>query len=226
LAFTFDSTYSSKYVWRGYDVFGANGAYMPSLDIDLFGTGWSINVWSAIPLGSGSEALTEADYTFAYSTTLGKGEPSQVDLGANWIYYDFPKVNSKATPDTVEFGLGAEWPNLLGDTGLVPSVYFGMLDAARDNIGSEVDGNYATIALSYGFETLGLGWNVTGDVNYNDGLFGADHDWSHGTLSLSTGFDCGNFAVSPFVSYQQTFDDSVNTDSDELWGGVSASVSF
>ena len=44
LGFTFDNTYSSKYMWRGYDLFGANGAYMPSLDADLFGTGWSINV--------------------------------------------------------------------------------------------------------------------------------------------------------------------------------------
>jgi len=47
LGFVFYQTYSSKYMWRGYDVFGKNSAYMPSVDIDLFQTGWSFNVWAA-----------------------------------------------------------------------------------------------------------------------------------------------------------------------------------
>lgn len=226
LAFTFDTTYSSKYMWRGYDIFGENSAFMPSLDVDLFGTGWSFNVWSAWPLGSGSEDLAEIDYTFAYGTTLGEGEACQTDLGANWIYYDFPNVGNKFTPDTVEFGIGAEWPNVFGDSGLTPSVYFGMLDAAEDNVGFEVDGNYFSFALSYDFEAGGLGWNLSSDVNYNDGLFGSDNDWSHSTFTLSTSMDCGPVAVAPFVSYQWSFDDSVNSDGSEIWGGVSASMSF
>jgi len=229
LTFAFDQTYSSKYMWRGYDVFGENSAYMPSVDIDLFQTGWSLNVWAAVPMGSGSESLSELDYTFAYNTTFFEDEAHQADVTANWIYYDFYKANNTTTPDAVEFGVGMEFPNLLGDSGLTPSVYGATLDSAEDNVGGEVDGNYYTFALSYDFSCpqTEQEFNITADVHYNDGLFAADHDWSHSTYTLSTSYDVNGVSVSPFLSYQCTMEDSstsgVNPDSSELWGGVSMS---
>ena len=237
LAITFDNTYSSKYMWRGYDLFESNGAWMPSIDFDLWGTGWNVNVWSAVPLGSGSEELTELDYTFGYATTLFEEEMYQLDLGANWIYYDFPKANGSA--DTVEWGLGGELPNVFGDLGLVPSFYFGWLSAA-ENGATEVNedsgeteqvdiaGQYYSFGLSYDFEVMSQAFNIYSDVAYNGGLFGAPHGFSHTTVTLSTGWEFGMLSLTPFLSYQYTCETELNDDGDEneLWGGLSATLSF
>ena len=33
-----DLTYQSKYIWRGFDLFGDKSAIQPSIDLDLYGT--------------------------------------------------------------------------------------------------------------------------------------------------------------------------------------------
>lgn len=40
----FDVTYQSKYLWRGIDVFDDKSAVQPSLDLDLFATGFGLRV--------------------------------------------------------------------------------------------------------------------------------------------------------------------------------------
>ena len=60
--FTVDNEFSTKYMWRGFDLFDDHGAWFPSTDIDLseaLGEGWGFNVWGAQPIGSGSEDLTK-----------------------------------------------------------------------------------------------------------------------------------------------------------------------
>ena len=80
LAIDIDATYVSKYIWRGYDLFDDHAAFQPSMNLDIFDTGFSVNFWGSIPMGSGSNVhemvtdginmLQEYDYTFAYSTSL------------------------------------------------------------------------------------------------------------------------------------------------------------
>ncbi len=218
-----DNTYSSKYVWRGYDIFGENSAYMPSVDFTL-GAGFSLNVWAAVPLGSGSEALSELDYTVAYGTTVMEGETLHTDVSFNYIYYDFYKVGSATTPDTEEVGVGLSMPNILGGS-ISPSIYYGKL-YTNESVGFDVDGDYISVGLSGDVsvsDTIGL--SLAADINYNGGLFGADHDWSHMTFTASTSMEVGSVSLSPFATYQVSMDSSVNTE-DEFWGGVSTSFSF
>ena len=54
LGVTLDTTYVSKYVWHGYDIFDDHAAIQPSVAVDLFGTGLSVTVWGSIPAGTGS----------------------------------------------------------------------------------------------------------------------------------------------------------------------------
>ncbi len=62
---------------------------------------------------------------------------------------------------------------------------------------------------------------------YNDGVLGADHDWSHAVFGISTDFDLGqNFTLTPGVYHQITMDDSVNDDQDESWVTVGVSYRF
>lgn len=229
LGVTLDATWVSRYLWRGYDVFDDHASFQPSVDIDLFGSGFSVNAWAAIPMGSGYENLTEYDYTVAYGTTLFEEEVYALDLGINYIYYDFPKVNSRAIPDTQEVGVSVALPNLImiGDSALVPSYYVCKFWPSKSGVGFDVAGGYHTLGLSYDWTIPGTEQvlSLSTDVNYNDGLFGADHDWSHANLGISTSFNLDPFSVSPFLGYQISMDDSVN-DEDELIGGVSVSISF
>ncbi len=228
LGVALDATYVSKYLWRGYDLFDDHAAFQPSVDFDLFGTGFGVNVWGSIPMGSGNgiNAWQEYDYTLYYGTTLMEDETFAVDFGANYIYFDFPKLNSEA--DTQEFGVSAALPNLIavGELTLVPSYYVGKLWPTDSGV-SGVSGWYHSFALATDIAIPGTEYalSLSSDINYNDGLFGSDHDWSHMTFTAGTSFDVGPVSVGPFVAYQVSMDDSVN-DEDEFYGGVSVSYSF
>lgn len=229
LGVTLDTTYTSKYIWRGHDLFDDHAAIQPSVNWDIFDTGFSANVWGSLPMGSGSEDLTELDYTLAYGTTIFEDAPYAVDLGVNYIYYDFPKVNSRAIPDTQEVGVSVSLPNLieLGGIALAPSYYAGKLWPTDSDIGFDVAGGYHSFGLGCEIAVPETEWTVelSGDLNYNDGLFGADHDWSHATLGVAMNMELWRFAVRPFLNYQISMENSVNTE-DELYGGVSLAMEF
>jgi len=92
LGLTADMTLVTKYIWRGYDLFDDHGAYQPSINWDILDTGFSVNVWGSFPFGSGNENFKELDCTIAYGTSLFEDEIYAMDLGVNYIYYDFPRV--------------------------------------------------------------------------------------------------------------------------------------
>ena len=229
LGVTADMTLVTKYLWYGYDLFDDHGAYQPSINWDISDTGFSVNIWGSFPFGSGNEVFKELDYSVAYGTTLFEEESYAVDLGIKYIYYDFPRVGSRFVPDSHEVGVSVALPNLfkIGDNVLVPSYYSAKLWPADSGLGFDVVGGYHALGLGYDLTIPGTEQvlSLSADVNYNDGLFGADHDWSHATLGLSTNFKVGPVSLTPFLSYQISMDDSVNPD-DEFWGGLSVSMSF
>ena len=53
LGISFDATWVSKYIWRGQDVYDDHAAFQPSINFDLYGTGFSANVWTTFA-GSGT----------------------------------------------------------------------------------------------------------------------------------------------------------------------------
>lgn len=226
---TTEMTVSTQYLWRGYDLFDDHGAYQPSVTWDSFDTGFSVNVWGSFPFGSGNEVFKELDYTVAYGTTLFEEEIYAIDVGVNYIYYDFPGVSSQFVPDSQEVGISIALPGLftIAEKTLVPSYYGGKLWPSDSGLESDVAGGYHTFGLAYDVTIPGMEqvWNLSADVHYNDGLFGSDHDWSHATLGVSTRFEIGPVQVTPFLGYQISMDASVNPE-DEIYGGLSMSVNF
>jgi hypothetical protein len=227
------ATYTSKYIWRGYDLFDDHAAFQPSATLDLFDTGFSVNVWGSIPCGTGSNNQAgginqwqEYDYTLAYGTTLFEEEIYAVDASVYYIYYDFPKLNHMA--DTQEVAVGLAMPALvkIGEQAIVPSYYVGKLWPTSSSV-PDVAGWYHTLGLStdVAIPQTDLALTLKWDINYNDGMFTADHDWTHTTFGISTSVPVGPVAVSPFLSYQVSMDDSVNPE-DEFWGGVTVAMSF
>ena len=226
-----DATFVSKYLWRGYDAFDGDPAFQPSVNFDLFQTGFSLNVWGSFALSSGSEDLDELDYTLAWGRSLFEDEVYAIDFSANYIYYDFPNANSEDV-DYQEVGVGVSMPNFapVGPSCLVPSYYAG----------------YEWSAYSGGpeeawFHIFGLGFDLlisallpdqeeqalsfSADLTYNDGAFGSDSCWSHTTVGLATNLEWKGFTLTPSVNYQWSLDDSVN-DEDEFWAGISLAYSF
>jgi len=229
LSGTADVTFTSKYMWHGYNILGEHGAVQPSIDLDLFGTGFSANVWASYALSSGLSDFDEIDFTLAYATSAFADERYAMDIGINYIYYDFPNLRSAAA-DTEEVGASVSMPSLLplGGSSLVPSYYVGRLFPADE--GGPTGGIFHIAGLSYSLTMPVIGGkertiDFTAEAVYNDGAFDADSDWSHATFGVSTPIEVGPLCFTPFLSYQLSMDDTVNED-DEIWGGLSVSCGW
>lgn len=245
LSGTVDVSYVSKWLWRGFDMLDDKSAIQPSVDIDLFGTGFSINVWASYAGSSQGDGAfstvnkTRYDYTLAYSCTLFEGEQFATDVKANFIYYDF--IDEPDTvADTEELGVGFSWPELC-PAGIVPSYYVCKLWNARSNsaLPSGYSGWLHIFGLGYDLTTPGIlpdtpeqVFNLSAAAVYNDGAGAnpktgavADHEWSHIVWGVSTKIEAGPGTFTPAVYYQTSMDSSVNPE-DELWAGLSYAIPF
>jgi hypothetical protein len=217
-------------MWRGYDILGSHAAWQPSADVSLFDTGFSLNVWGSMSISDDDELrdLNEIDYTIAYGTMLFEEERYAMDVGLNYIYYDFPNAPSDES-DTEEVGVSVAMPSLLrlGKSALVPSYYIGRLYPTTT--AGPTGGVFHILGLAYDLPIPGpRGTRVisfSADTTYNTGAFDADAGWSHATFGISTAIPIGPVSVAPSVNYKASFEDTVN-DEDELWAGLSVSYGF
>lgn len=243
---TIDATYASRYIWRGYDAYGNNhSAFQPSVDLDLFGTGFGLTVWMSRANGSGFENSEWLTYTPYYKGVLFQDEVFATYFKVGYTYFSYPDMPEDGKTGAVSNGASAhaqevfamfQWPNLL-PAGIVPSYAMfcywpSASDAANSGNGgwAHVFGLNKDIALPALFgnqpeQVLHLGAHTV----YNDSVGpnpNADHDWSHAVFSVSTDFDLGGgLKLVPGFNYQSSWDDSINT-SDEYWTTVSLSYSF
>ena len=236
LGVTLDTTYVSKYIWHGFNFYGHdNGAVQPSVDVDLWGTGFGVTLWNSWATKSGNRNLEEFDYIFYYGNSAFEDTPYATDYTVSWLYYDFYDTRTRDS-DLQELMTQFSWPDLL-PCDIVPSYTVGKLWQARS-------GSAALRHIGGWVHVLGLGydWTMPGilpdtpeqvvslmaDLTYNDGYgaAGADHDWSHATVGASTSFEVAeNLAFTPALYYQISMDDSVN-DEDEIWTSLSLTYGF
>jgi len=248
LSTTVDATWVSKYLWYGFDSLDDKAAFQPSVDVDLFGSGFSINVWASYPTSAGdmnkSAAnragasrvdATEYNYTVAYSTVFCEGDPQETVVTARGTYYDFIDQPDTAA-DAHEVGLQVAMPEITG-VGVVPSYFIGRIWPARSN--SDLDGDYAgwvhIFGLNYDLALPGLTpetpeqvVSFSASAVYNDGFAGAgvDHDWSHALFGVSTSFELAeNVHLTPAFYYQSSWEDTVNPE-DEMVFSIGASLKF
>jgi len=236
---TFEGTFATRYLWRGYDRFDDKAAFQPSVTVDWYDTGFSTTFWASLPGSSGTDTVstvnaTEFDYILAYACTLFEGESYATKAKVNYIYYDFIDQPDSAA-DAQEIGAGLAWPDIC-PAGFVPHYYVGKIWPSRSN--SALGGNYGgwihIFGLSYDLTVAGIlpdteeqVITLMTDLVYNDG-FGsatADHDWSHMTFGAKTDVPVGQMTFTPALYYQMSMDDSVNSE-DELYALLSFSYSF
>lgn len=194
LSTTVDATWVSKYLWYGFDRLDDRGAFQPSVDVDLFDSGFSVNVWASYPTSGGDMYktatnpggtsrvdATEYNYTVAYSAVFCEGEPGEVAVTARGTYYDFidrPSRGAEAA-DAHEVGLQIAMPELTG-VGVVPSYFVGRIWQAKSG-STQLSDNYAgwihVFGLNYDLRIPGLSPDTPEQIIsfsaaavYNDGF--------------------------------------------------------
>jgi len=238
---TYELNYSSRYIWRGFDVYEDNhSAFRPlSLDLNIGDTGFGVKVFWSRATGSGHENAEEMDVSLYYDNVIYEDETYATNYRLAWGYYGYPD-EPRSVRDFQEFLLSLSWPEIC-PAGVVPSYTIVRMWASEGGSPSNADGGWLHI--------LGVGYDLTvpelvpelgeqvvhlsGDLVYNDGVGAGyaangtvDSDWSHFVFGISTDFDLGNnLAFSPGLYFQASMDDSVN-EHDETWVSLSLKYKF
>ena len=237
------ATWVTKYIWRGIDKLDDKAAFQPSINFDLYDTGFSFNVWASMAGASkngGAVSTVDAEewnYTLTYADAVFEGEQYKTNYAVSWMYYDYPDTRTKDN-DMQEFNLAMAWPDLC-PAGVVPSYSIIRMWAARsDGLNNDAGGFIHVFGLGYDYtvpgflpdnpeQTLNFAWNIV----YNDGTGAAggvvDHDWSHMLWGVSTDISCPATGgrLTPALYYQTSMEDTVN-DQDEFWFGLTYGFSF
>ena len=245
---TIDVTYLSKYVWRGFDIYGDKSAIQPSIDLDLYGTGFGINVMGHMANSSEYVNGERWDYTLYYCNSLFEGESYATNYRLGWVNYNYPDQPSEGSaiaPNASLQELQAllSWPNMCPG-GVVPSYILvkmwpsesGSFSGTNSPSGGTASGFIHIFMLDYPITIQGIMpdtaeqvLNLHTELIYNDGVGPAgqnvDQDWSNAVFGISTSFDLGsNLMLTPAIYHQVTMDKSVNDDKDETW--VTAGLSY
>ena len=226
LGVVLDISYVSRYLWLGIDSYPENhSAIQHSIDIDLYGTGFGVNVWWLRANRSGFENLEEIDYILYYYNSLFEGKSYATDYKLSWCYYNYPDEPRRAG-DMQEVNVTFSWPNIC-PAGVVPS--YTVLATWPSESKSDIRDSSGWIHI------WGLGYDLalsdilpvtteqmlylSTEIVYYDGAYGTavDHDWSHAVFGISTKFELAdNLTFTPGFYYQSSWDDSVNPE-DEFW---------
>lgn len=237
-----DVAYLSRNVWRGFDIFPNNhSAIQPSINLDLYGTGFGVNAMMTRANSSGFENGERWDYTLYYNNSLFNEENYATNYRLSYVYYNFPDNSShtRSSIDLQEMNAVLSWPKIC-PFGIVPTYVLVRMWPSNSDSPVSKAANWAHIfCLDYGLSIAGLLPEIPeqvlklhAEVVYNDGVDprpngpGVDHDWSDAVFGVSTDFNMGNGLVfTPGVYHQISMDDSVNT-KDETWVSLAMRYKF
>ncbi len=230
LGIEFDAAWASKYIWRGFDLYDDRAAFQPGFDFDLFGTGFSVNVWGSTACSDGYGDSDELDYSVTYQSSLFAETKYQTDYSLTWLYYDYFRISSDEA-DSQEFDLSLSWPMIL-PYNITPTYTIAYLYAAQSSSPAssiEMEGFVHILGLTYdcNLPETDLPLTFSWDITYNDGQGGTDidHDWSHMTWGIASSIDFGPGSFTPAVYYQTSMEKSIN-DENEFWMALSYTLSF
>jgi uncharacterized protein (TIGR02001 family) len=235
---TFDLTYKSKYIWRGFDIYDNDSAIQLGMNVNIY-DGFGIKVLSSRANADGSENVEELDLTLYYSNGMYEDEMYATNYTLGWTYYGYPDEPSSVR-NFQELLLSLSWPKVC-PAGVVPSYTIVRMWPAEGGAVLNDNGGWLHIlGLSYDLTVPELVpelpeqvLHLSGDLVYNGGVGAAyapngsvKHDWSHFVFGVSTDFDLGNnLALCPGLYFQASMEDSVNDD-DEAWVNLSLKYKF
>ena len=120
----FDVTFASRNVWRGFDLYNNNDMQLASsVDVDLFGSGFGINVAYSRSTNGGQDDLQWVVPSIYYTNKFFADEAYATYYKVAWSYYCYPRNQTPFTGRDLnlqEISGAFWWPKLL-PWGLVPS---------------------------------------------------------------------------------------------------------
>ncbi|MFQ6084036.1 MAG: TorF family putative porin [Candidatus Aminicenantia bacterium] len=202
---------TSRYIWRGFDLFPQNNpALQPSITYNFGESGFSIQLWCSFSLSKRNRLKysDEIDLTLTYNFKISE----DFSLQAGFTHYGWYFAENFSFKDstTQEFFVSAE----LIDVFLRPTltVYY------DTNLG---DGFYILLESGH---SVKLSHTVTIDLStslgYNAGQWVEDSGFSDLNFGVSIPFKLNNLTISPFFNYTLVFLDSINKNN-EIWFGIS-----
>jgi hypothetical protein len=212
LGVSLDLTYMSKWMSKGAEAYGQQGALFQTIDVDLYGTGFGVKVTHRNATASGYVDKQRFDFRPYYKNQFFEGEPYATNYNLSVGYEYYPGLARDKANTTYEWIFAFSWPDIM-PKGFTPS-YIAHYEypAGRDYKYHNITGWVHRFILSYdlGVPELPQPLRLSSEVAYTDGLGGASHDWSYATFGLSTGLKISdNLSFVPGVYYQISMDDSV-----------------
>lgn len=190
LTTTFDLTYVSKWMTKGKEGYGQQGAFFETIDIDLWGTGFGTAVTHQSITASGYADKQRFNYKVYYGNTLFDDEAYKTKYKFNWIYKNYYD-RARNVGNTQEWKFVFSWPELLSK-GPEPYyiIHYEYPAGSNYNMAPHWTGWVYRFGLKINLDTAQLSQPLclSSEVAYTDGLRAADHDWSYTTFGLSTKF--------------------------------------
>ena len=225
-----NTSFYSKYVWRGLESSKDSLVIFPSFTIGY--KGFAFNVWADLdtrfanpPQGEDKEfKLQETDITLSYTNRI---KPLKLDYTLGWIYYDTDGFDGNTPTKNQEL-----FTTLALDVPLKPTL----------SVYQEIETGrawYATLGLSHGFKiyndwSLDLGGWVSYLYNKSSDDYNSLHDgnlWAGLTIPLNR-----YFSVTPKIQYSFPLGSNAadrieansynGKDSNFVYGGIIFDVKF
>ncbi len=234
LSVTFDLTYMSRYMSKGFSSYGPRGAFFETMSVDLWDTGFGVSVGHQSALGSGYVNKHRFNYGVYYSNSFFKDRVYETKFRVDWIYKDYYKRASEKS-DAQNMIFDFSWPNILPIKNLSPYYIADYEYPAGSNYGNRtISGFVHRFGLAYNLTIpeLPKPLKLTAETAYNDGFNNKpshyiDHDWAYSTFGISTVIPVNkNLSFVPALYQQITMDKSVNDKHDITYCKISMKYKF
>jgi hypothetical protein len=234
LSLTLSVEPTSKYIWRGIDLFPEDKAGISEELYFETSLGIYFAVWGIQSFASENRDLDELDYYVGYTSTALEDSIFETELDLSYLYYDFPRLNRES--DSHELSANLKFPSIIPTENKLIAPVFGLYH----NFSAETS-DLSTTWLRLGMElsppcpTYTVGEGVTeGTVQIlveslyilDDELIETSRGFSHILTGVSIDLlSWAGLTLSPSVNYQISLKDSINTE-DEFWAALKLSFTF
>jgi hypothetical protein len=231
LGVSLELSYWSKWLSKGAYGYGGHGGLFKTLDLDLYGTGFGVQVIHRNSTSGGYVDKQRIDYKPYYKSIVFEDEPYATNYNLSVEYEHYTGLARKVANTTYEWILALSWPNIISE-GIVPK-YIAHYEypAGSGYAHDDVTGWVHRFGLGYDLDVIELPspLSISGEIAYTDGLGGKakDSDWSYAAFGLSTKFNLtDNLTFTPGIYYQITMAKKVNPDKDLTYGVLSMKYKF
>ena len=196
--------YTSKYIWRGWDLTPNNkSAVQPGVSYSQ--GSMEFGYWSSFAVSNRDElsSLDEFDVYFSYGGSLGETTEYSVGLTYySWLNADNFSFGDYATPEPFVTVTDSRMPY-----GLSFGLYYDL------NLG---DGMYVQASGGHSMNFAERAVDLSLSVGYNGGQWGADTGISDIVVSAGSSFEFSFGSLSPAVYYAIIPEESINSDN-QFW---------